>query len=191
MALRSFGTEVFRWNVAGGGFLLLISNAVDLNPGMTEFFLVGELIPRPQLIDDLNDSTSASAVHMTVTNTWMNTHTELEFPTVLVFWFSTDLCDDNGKAIVQKLWVIEQMNCGRAGLVQDDIRASMKARESLVDLMAPMTSTVASMVASLVAPMEASLVAPMASMVAPITPLVASMASMASMVEADDSRVQK
>ena len=39
---------------------------------------------------------------MTVANTWMNTNT-----TVLVFWFNTVLCDDNGKTIVQKLWVIE------------------------------------------------------------------------------------
>ena len=31
MALRSFGPEVLRWNVAGGGFLSLISNVVDLN----------------------------------------------------------------------------------------------------------------------------------------------------------------
>ena len=89
---------------------------------------MGELIPRRQLTDDLNDSTSASAVHMTVTNMWMNTHTELEFPTVPVFWFKTALCDDNGKTIVQKLWVIEQMDCGRAGLVQDDLRGQNESR---------------------------------------------------------------
>ena len=99
-------------------FLSLISNVGDLEPGMSDFFHVGELIPRPQLTDDLNDSTSASAAHMTVTNTWIErTHNELEFPTVPVFWFDTILCDDNGKTIVQKLWVIEQMDCGRAGLV--------------------------------------------------------------------------
>ena len=115
---------------------------------------------------------------MTVSNTWMNTHTELELPTVPVVWFNTVLCDDNGKTIVQKLWVIEQMDCGRTGLVQDDAEARMKAGESLVDLMAPMTSTVTSMVASWVAPMEASMVASMASMVAPMAPVVASMASM-------------
>ena len=66
----------------------------------------------------------------------------------------------------------------------------MKEGESLVDLMAPMTSTVALMVASWVAPMEASMVTPvaslMASMVAPMAPVVASIASMASMVEALD-----
>ena len=157
MALRSYGTEVLRWNVAGGVFLSLISllNVGDVKPGMTDFFLVVEWIPRPQLTDDMNDSTCASAVHMMVTNTWMNTHThtELEFPTVPVFWFNTVLCDDNGKTIEQKLWVSEQVDCGRAGLVQVD-----KAGESLVDLMAPMTSTVVSMVASMVASMGASMV---------------------------------
>ena len=66
VALRSFGTEVLRWNVAGGGFLSLISNMGDLEPGMADSFFVGELIPRPQLTHDLNDSTSASAVHMMV-----------------------------------------------------------------------------------------------------------------------------
>ena len=172
VALRSFGTEVLRWNVAGGGFL---SQGDFETWNVTDFFLVVELIPRLQLIDDLNDSSRASAVHIMVTNTWMNTHTELEFPTVPVFWFNTVLCDDNGKTIEQKLWVSEQMDCGRAGLVQDDTGARTKAGESLVDLMAPMTSTVAPMVASMVASMEPSMVASMASM-----------ASIASMVEALD-----
>ena len=102
-----------------------------------------------------------------------HTHTELEFPTALF--------DDNGKTIAQKLWVIEQMDCDRAGLVQEDAEDRMKACESLVDLMAPVTSTVASMVASWVAPMETSMVAPVASMVAPVASMVTSMASMASM----------
>ena len=127
---------------------------------------------------------------MTVTNTWMNTHTELELPTVPVVWFNTALCEDIGKTIVQKLWMLEQMDCGRAGLVQEDIRTRMKAGESLVDLMAPMTSTMASMVDSLVVPLDVSLVALMASMVASkasvvasMASVVASMASMASLVE--------
>ena len=160
---------------------------------MTDFFHVGELILGPQLTDDLNDFMSASAAHRTATNAWMNTHTELEFPTVPVVWFNTALCEDVDKTIVQKLWVIEQMDCGRAGLVQDDAEARLKAGESLVDLMAPMTFTVALMAASWVAPMEASMVASMASMVAsmasvmaPMAPVVASMASLASMVEALD-----
>ena len=101
------GTKVLRSNVAGDVYLSLISSVGDQNPGMTDFLHVGELILRPQLTDDLNDFMSASAAHVTVTNTWMNTHThtELEFPTVPVVWFNTVLCDGNGKTSVQKLWV--------------------------------------------------------------------------------------
>ena len=69
----------------------LASSVEDLKPGMTDFFHVGELILGPQLTDDLNDFMSASAAHMTVTNTWMNTHTELELPAVPVFWLNTVL----------------------------------------------------------------------------------------------------
>ena len=179
------GTKVLRWNVAGGVFLSLISSVGDLNPGMTDFVHVGELILRPQLTDDLNDFMSASAAHVKVTNTWANTHTELTLPTVSVVWFTTALCEDFDRKIVQMLWMLKQMECGRAGLVQDDIRARMKEDESLVALRAPMTSTVASMMAS----MGASLVAPMAS-------LVASMAFVGldgggdGLVVADDSGVQ-
>ena len=72
---RKCGTKVLRWNVAGGVFLSLISSVRDLNPGMTDFVHVGELILRPQLTDDLNDFISASTAHVKVTNTWMNTHT--------------------------------------------------------------------------------------------------------------------
>ena len=143
------GTKVLSWNVAGGMFLSLVSSVEDLKPGMTDFFHAGELILRPQLTDDLNDFLSASAAHMTVTNTWMNTHTELELPTVPVVWFTSAVCEDVDRTLVQRLWMLEQMDCGRAGLVQDDIRARMKEDESLVVLMAPMTSTMASMVASL------------------------------------------
>ena len=71
--------------MAGDVFLSLVSGVRDLNPGMTDFLHVGELILRPQLIDDVNDFMSASATHMTVTNTWMHTHTELEHPTVPCF----------------------------------------------------------------------------------------------------------
>ena len=120
---RTFGSaRRAEWPFGVAGFF---AQRGDLKPGMTEYFLVVELIPRPQLTDDLNDSTRASAVHMMVTNTWMNTHTYtvLEFPTVPVVWFNTVLCDDNGKTIGQKLWVCEQMDCGRAGLVQDDTGA--------------------------------------------------------------------
>ena len=103
-----------------------------------------------------------------------HTHTELELPTVPVFWLNTVLIGGNGKTSVQKLWVIEQMDCGRAGWIQDDAEAGMQAGESS----APMTFKVALMAASWLAPM-ASMVAPMASM----APVVASRASLASMVE--------
>ena len=125
------GTKVLRWNVAGDFYLSLISSVGDQNPGMTDFLHVGELILRPQLTDDLNDLMSASAAHMTVTNTWINTHTELELPTVPVVWFNKVLCDGNVKTVVQKLWVVEQMDCGPAGLVQNDAEARMEAGESL------------------------------------------------------------
>ena len=92
------------------------------------------------------------------------------------------LGDGNGQTSVQKMWVIEQMDCGRAGLIQDDAEAGMQAGESLVDLMAPMTFKVTLMAASWLALMEASMVAPMASMAS----MVASMASLASMVETLD-----
>ena len=67
----------------------MVSGVEDLEPGMTDFLHVGELSLRPQLTDVLNDFMSASAAHMTVTNTWMNTHTELELPAVPVFWLNT------------------------------------------------------------------------------------------------------
>ena len=84
VALQRCGTKVLSWNVAGDVFFSLVSSVGDLKNGMTDFFHVGKLILRPQLTDDLNDFMSASVAHMTVTNTWMNTHTELEFPTVPV-----------------------------------------------------------------------------------------------------------
>ena len=74
------------------------------------------------------------------------------------------------------------MDCGRAGLIQDDAEVGMQA---LVDLMASMTFKVALMATSWLAPMEASMVASMASMVASMASMasvVAPMASMASMV---------
>ena len=91
MALQRCGPKVLSWNVAGVVFMSLTSSVADLKPGMTDFFHVRELILGPQLTDDLDDFMSASAAHMTVTNTWMNTHTELELPTVPVFWLNAGL----------------------------------------------------------------------------------------------------
>ena len=161
--------------------MLLISNGVDLEPGMTDCFHVGELIPRPQ-----NDFLSASAAHLTVTNTWMNTHTELKLPADSVPWLNSALCGGNGKTSVLKQWVIEQMDCGRVGWIQDGAVAGMQAGESLVNMLTPMAFEVALMTTLWLAYMEASMVAPMVSMVAPmasmVAPTVASMAPLASMM---------
>ena len=57
--------------------------------GMTDFFHVGESIPRPRTLVDTNDSLRARALHttvteldLTVTNTWMNADTEQELFTL-------------------------------------------------------------------------------------------------------------
>ena len=56
--------------------------------GMTDYFRVGESIPRPRTLIDTNDSLRARALHtmvteldLTVTNTWMNADTERELLT--------------------------------------------------------------------------------------------------------------
>ena len=116
----------------------LISSVVDLEPGMTDCFHVGDLILGPQLTDDLNDFMSASTAHLTVTNTWLNTHTELKLPADPVFWLNSALCGGNGKTSVQKQWVIEHMDCGRVGWIQDDAVVGMQAGESLVNMLTPM-----------------------------------------------------
>ena len=72
----------------------LISSVEDLEPGMTDCFHVGELILGPQMTDDLNDFLSARAAHLTVTNTWMNTHTELILHADPVLWFNSALCGE-------------------------------------------------------------------------------------------------
>ena len=51
--------------MAGVVFVSLVSSVEDLEPGMTDFFHVGELILGPQLTDDLNDFMSASAERYT------------------------------------------------------------------------------------------------------------------------------
>ena len=105
-------TKVLSRNVAGFVFVSLISNVVDLEPGITDCFHVGELILGLQLTDDLNDLMSASAAHLTVTFTWMNARTELKLPADPVLWLNSALCGGNGKTSVQKYRVMEQMDCG-------------------------------------------------------------------------------
>ena len=136
-------TKVLCWNVAGFVFVSLISNVVNLEPGMTDCFHVGELILGLQLTDDLNDLMSASATHLTVTFTWMNARTELKLPADPVLWLNSALCGGNGKTSVQKYRVIGQMDCGRAGWIQGDAVDGLQDGESLVFMSIPMAFEVA------------------------------------------------
>ena len=61
-----------------------------LKQGMTDFFHLGELIPRPKTKKGANEPMRARAMHMMVVNTWMNPNTEQEFCTALV----SQLCQD-------------------------------------------------------------------------------------------------
>ena len=168
--------------MAGFVFVSLISNAVDREPGMTDCVHVGELILGLQLTGDLNDLMSASAAHLTVTFTWMNARTELKLPADPVLWLNSALCDGNGKTSVPKYRVMEQLDCGRVGWIQDAAMAGLQDEESLVIRSIPMAFEVALVTTSWLPHMETSMVAPMASMVAPMASMVAPMASMASMI---------
>ena len=134
--------------MAGDVFLSLVSSVGDLKLGMTDFYHVGELILRPHLTDDLNDFMTHDG------DKHVETHTlKWSFPQSLLSG-SIQLCV---KTLIRHLcksfgcW--SKWDCGRAGLVQEDIRTRRKASESLVDLN------------SVVAPVDVSLVALMASMV--------------------------
>ena len=79
MEIQEFVSERPKQHVILGG---------DFNAslfGMTDYFHVGESIPRPRTMIDTNDSLRARALHtmvteldLTVTNTWMNADTERE-----------------------------------------------------------------------------------------------------------------
>ena len=70
--------EVLSWNVSGSEFLsqssLLKTGVLKL--GMTDFFHVGELIPRPKTMKGMSEPVRAPALHMMVMNAWMNPSTE-------------------------------------------------------------------------------------------------------------------
>ena len=78
MALWRSGAKVLSWNVSGNEFLsqssLLETGVLKL--GMTDVFHVGELIPRPKTMKDMNEPMRARAMHMMVINTWMIPNTE-------------------------------------------------------------------------------------------------------------------
>ena len=111
----------------------------DLEPGMTDCFYVGVLILGLQMTDDLNDFLTVRATHLTVTNTWMNTHTGLILHADPVLWFNSDLCGGNGKKSVQMQWVIERMACGRVGWIQNNAEIGKQAGKLLVNMLTPMT----------------------------------------------------
>ena len=79
--------KVLSWKVSGDLFLSQTSMLETglLKPGMTDFFHVGESIPRPGTLVDTNDSLRARGLHtmvaeldLTLTNTWMNADSEQE-----------------------------------------------------------------------------------------------------------------
>ena len=84
--LHRCGVEVLSWNVSGNEFLsqssLLETGVLKLK--MTDFFHLGELIPRPNTKKGANEPMRARAMHMIVTNTWMNPNTEPVFCTAFV-----------------------------------------------------------------------------------------------------------
>ena len=80
------GVEVLSWNVSGNEFLsqssLLETGVLKLE--MTDFFHLGELIPRLKTKKGANEPMRARAMHMMVIKTLMNPNTELVFCTALV-----------------------------------------------------------------------------------------------------------
>ena len=130
-----------------------------LKLGMTDFFHLGELIPRPKTKKGANEPMRARAMHMMAINTWMNPNTELEFCTALVSQLCQILSGYNCVNVGLKLLGSEHMDCRGAGV----IHATLCARMFVIASMAPTAS-----------------MAPMASMVASMTPMMDSVASMAS-----------
>ena len=139
--------------VSGNVFLsqtsMLKTGALKL--GMTDFFHVGELIPRPKTMEGMNEPTRARALHTMVTNTWMNANTEEEFCTAPTgSQFFQALRGNNGMTAGQKLLISEQMDCRGAGVVQTTSWALMAVVASMAPItsmasMAPMLVSMASM----------------------------------------------
>ena len=156
--------KVLSWNVAGNEFLLqtsLLKTGV-LKLGITDFFHVGELIPRPETMEGINEPMRARALHTMVTNTWMNANTEQEFCTAPESQFCHALRGNNGITAGQKLLESDKMDCRGAGVVQTTSLVRMSVIVSMAP-MAPMASMVGSM--DSVASMASMVVAPMAPMV--------------------------
>ena len=177
MVLWRRGAKVLSWNVSGNEFLSLQRGVLKL--GMTDVFHVGELIPRPKTMKDMNEPMRARAMHMMVINTWMNPNTEQKIYTAPESQFCQALrrynCENDGLRLSES----EQMDRRGAGVVQTTSWALIAVVASMVPMarMASMAPVVASMAS----------MASMSSMVAPMAPVVDSVdlvTSMASIVAA-------
>ena len=120
--------------------------------GMTDYFHVGESIPRPRTMKDTNDSLRARALHtmvteldLTVTNTWMNADTERELFTRSSWSNPEDLVDTNG--LHHDFEKIGNETCAGAGLrlVQDRSHRTVYAVLSLRPKMRYTVKTVANL----------------------------------------------
>ena len=150
MILWRSGAKVLSCNVAGDVFLSQTSmlKTVMVKLGMTDFFHVGKLTPRPKTIDGISEPMRACSLHTMVTNTWMNAYTKQEFCTAPESQFCQALRGNNGMTAGQKLLECEQMDCRGAGVVQ----TISWLRMAVVASMVPMAS-MASMVVAPMAPM--------------------------------------
>ena len=126
-------------------FAVIVAQNGVLKLRMTDFWHLGELIPRPKTKEGMNQLMRARAMHMMVINTWMNANTELEFCTAFVSQLCQILSGYNCVNVGLKLLESEQMDCRRAGVIQATLwvlMASMATMASMasmawMDLMAP------------------------------------------------------
>ena len=121
LSLKLSGTELLSQSS------LLETGVLKL--GMTDFFHVGELIPRPKMMKGMNEPMRARALHTILTNTWMNANTDKSFAQP-ESQFCQALRGNNGMTAGQKLLESEQMDCRGAGLVQTTSRVLMASRPS-------------------------------------------------------------
>ena len=112
--------EVFSWNVSGNEFLsqssLLKTGVLKL--GMTDFFNLGELIPRPKTMKGAIEPMRARATHIMVINTWMNPNTEKSFTQPLYlscvkFCADTIVCMLDWSCWKVSKWIAGELKCYR------------------------------------------------------------------------------
>ena len=102
--------------------------------GMTDFFHVGELIPRSKTMKGMSEPMRARTMHMVVINIWMNPNTEQKFCTALVSQFCQALRGYNCVNTGLKLLESEQMGCRGAGVVQITLMSVIASTEFLTTL---------------------------------------------------------